>query len=507
MLSTRKAVSCLAVLLVIALAGFTEVGYGSEEILTIASDAHPISFDPTLTTVEMMSPYFDPVYDRLINQNPDGSLIPGLAIEWGYTEPLTFQLKLRRGVKFNNGEPFNAAAVVANFNRLSTPPSNAGFGAGQLARVTSCVAVDDYTVQYKLKSLDPSLANYFSQPPVGSIVSPKGISDAAKLAGEPSGIGPYTMNMDVTIPNQKYVYDKNPDYWNASAYPWKQIVVLEMLDNNARFNAIRSGQADIAMGTLADIKAAKTAGLNVNIPTSDLHGFVIMDHKGAVDKPLADVRVRKAMSYAIDREAFVKAILFGYGTPNSQFLANKSQVGSLPSLDNYYNYDPEKAKQLLAEAGYQDGFTFTALAEPFLQKEAEACAGFWSAIGITMKINVRVHDMVPQIKSLKFSSFFNTDTPLQPSQLVHFYLEGDILDVFNQDGTPELKSLYAAAMAATDPAQQQEAWGKVNRWLTENAWIIMFAVSGTPVFYHKGLEVDVYASQSEPRLCGIRSIK
>jgi ABC-type transport system substrate-binding protein len=81
MLTIRKAVSCLAVLLVIALAGFIEVGYGSEEILTIASDAHPISFDPTLTAVEMMSPYFDPVYDRLINQNPDGSLIPGLATQ------------------------------------------------------------------------------------------------------------------------------------------------------------------------------------------------------------------------------------------------------------------------------------------------------------------------------------------------------------------------------------------------------------------------------------------
>ncbi|CAN5541723.1 ABC transporter substrate-binding protein [soil metagenome] len=501
----------LAALALVASAGLALTGCGaggggeaaSTTTLTFASDAHPISFDPTLIAPENTSPYTDPVYDRLINQAPDGTLIPGLALEWSYLDDLTFQVKLREGITFNNGEAFNADAVVANYDRLDEPPADGGLAKSYLAQLKQAVAVDEYTVNFELATPNPSMAEILALPP-GIIVSPEGLSDYRTLASNPSGVGPYNMNLDETVPNQKYVYDKNPDYYNADAFPFDRVVTLEILDENARLNAIRSGQADLGMGTLGTVDAAESGGLSVNVGNSDQHSLVIMDHEGAVDAPLADPRVRQALSYAVDRQAFVDSVQLGYAEPSAAFLASAAQVGFDPALNELYPYDPDKAKELLAEAGYADGFTFTVLTEPFLSIESEALAGYFAAIGVTLDINIRTNDMVPQIKSLNFSSFQDTGTPSPSASSFGVYFNCGILDVFNQGGTPEMDELYASAMNSTDPDEQQKLFGELNTAMSELAWKIPISTSGVPVFYRDGLTVEEWSSQSEPHLIGIQ---
>jgi len=324
--------------------------------------------------------YLRPVYESLFAKTADGKAVPLLAT--GYKiDGLDVTITLRKGVTFSNGEPFDAKAVAANINRGVKIGILEGLGP-----IESASAVDDFTVAIKLKEPDPSIIDDFTGI-AGMMIAPKAMDDP-ELDRNPVGTGPYLYSKELSREGEVRIYTPNPSYWEPQEQGLARYEVWEIPDDTARLNALKTGQIDAGIW-LANPQAAiidRTAGLKLvrNNGGYNYH-LVISDREGTQVKALADKRVRQAMSYAINREAFNKAIQFGLSVPACQAYA-KGDWAYDPSLEANCQYDPEKARALLAEAGYSDGFTFNMPSIPIYQSRLEALAGFFKDVGITMNI-------------------------------------------------------------------------------------------------------------------------
>ena len=293
-------------------------------------------------------------YDSLLTENVDGSVGPHLATEWSYDEAkTTLTLKLRDGVTFTDGTPLDAAAVVANLQRLKTYPSET---ASLVTSVESVTAVDPSTVQLKLNAPDPSMLNKLAQS-VGAIESPKHF-DAADEKTRPVGSGPYVLDAARTVVGSKYVYSKNPDYWAPDKQHYDELVLNVYATAQTQVNAIQARQVNLA-GLLNNdgLDRVEAAGYSTVGIEGNWSGFILQDRAGKLVPALGDLRVRQAINHAIDRKAILESgSNKGLGSVTTQIFSPSSPAYD-PALDERYPFDPTKAKQLLADAGYPNGFT------------------------------------------------------------------------------------------------------------------------------------------------------
>ncbi|MBN9179446.1 MAG: peptide ABC transporter substrate-binding protein, partial [Microbacterium sp.] len=217
----RKPLGLLAAAaaLAVALAGCT-AGSGTDKsaqpdrTLTIGMTSDVATFDPAQSQVGGPNQYMLPVYDTLIRKDDDGKLVPMLATSWKYTDSsnTVFELTIRDGVKFSDGTPLTTEAVAASLQRFR---DGKGPRATGLAYVTDIKAVDAKIVRLTLSAPDPALAENLTLV-AGMIVNPK--ADAAALTSEPAGAGPYVLDTADTRRGDVYVYKRNKNYYNASAF-------------------------------------------------------------------------------------------------------------------------------------------------------------------------------------------------------------------------------------------------------------------------------------------------
>ncbi len=288
------------------------------------------------------------------------------------------------------------------------------------------------------------------------------------------------------------MYKPNPNYWNPDAIQWKEVVILVVASPAAQLSAMKSGQVDYMFGTSKEADSAKEAGFVVTTGPY-LFGFVnIMDHEGELVPALGDERVRQALMYALDREAIVSGLLGEYGSVLTQF--------SLPGFDAYdedlqtkYPYDPEKAKELLAEAGYPDGFEMKFSAfnlNPGETDMAQAIASEWAKVGVTIEIVVptTLNDYADQTLGLNFGAgiFEYAGQPMYSIASQLLAPEGGFFNPFvNSD--PEIVALVnagAEANATDAPAIYQE----LNGLLVDKAWFLPIAAVNKVVISRPGLE-------------------
>src|SRR5581483_6995011 len=304
-------------------------------------------------------------YDPLIVQEPNGTFAPGLALSWKYGERnKTFSMKLRPGVRFSDGTPFNAQALKTWLEYTATV---AGGGAQAYIRGLTKIAVTGpLAVTLTFNTPTPLLPLIFSQIfTVGMPASPKAVA-AKSLATTTDGAGEYELDSSQSVPGDHYTYVPNPYYWNKAAVHWKRVVVKVISNPSTVIAAMRTGQIQAAIDQpVSSVASAKSAGLKAATPLVLMMTLVLADRNGALAKPLADPRVRQALNYAVDRAAVAKALGAGYGVPIDQ-MAVPGDDGYNPALKNAYPYNPAKAKQLLAEAGYPNGFSFSAIATPIV---------------------------------------------------------------------------------------------------------------------------------------------
>ena len=325
-------------------------------------------------------PYMTPVYESLFRITPENKVEPLLATGFKYNGSKV-EITLRKGISFSDGEPFNAKAVAANINR--------GVKLGilrALSSVKDATVTGKFTVEITLKKSAPSIIEDLAAR-AGMMISPKAMMDPT-LDRNPVGTGPYLYNAKLSREGEVRIYTLNKNYWNPSVQGLEKIEIWEMPDNSARFNALSTGQIDMGKW-LANPQALiieKTPGLSLLKRSGGrTYTVIIMDRAGKKIPAFADKRVRQAMSYAIDRQAFADAVQFGLTTPTIQPVG-KDHWAYNSDLEGKFEYNPKKARQLLAEAGYKDGFTFSMPSIPVFASRNEALAGFFKDVGITMKI-------------------------------------------------------------------------------------------------------------------------
>lgn len=467
------AVATTAVLVLSGCSGGSQKGGGGGEhksqTLTIAAPFDVASFDTGQLDTGTQVQYWMAVYDTLLRVEPDGSLTPNMATEYAYNEGNTvLTVKLRKGIVFSDGTKFTGDVVKANIEHLQ---HGTGVAVYMAKNVSEVVVVDDLTVEFHLSAPDPAFTYYLGLV-AGAMASPAAFGTDA-FATTPIGSGPYLLDSKTTIRGSEYSFVRNPDYWNAKAYPYDKYVVKPMADVTARLNAIKSGQAnttDIDTSVLAE---AKSSGLGIEQINLNWAGLLIFDREGSINKPLGDPRVRKALNHAIDGDSIVKHILGGHGTQSQQIFNPKSPA-FVKGLNKAYPFDPKKAKALLAEAGYPDGFEVvmpevaTDLAAPFVTQQL-------ADVGVKVTWEkVARENLVPEILAGKYAMISFGSSSGQPWR--------DISKMISPSGawnpmhstSPELEALLKDVTLASEK-DIDAAYQAVNKYVSDNAWFSVWS--------------------------------
>ena len=322
------------------------------------------------------------LYDPLVRRGNDGKLYPALAMEWKALDDHTWQFKLRQGVKFHNGEPFDANAVKFSIERILNPKTKSPIV--ELRKVDRVDVVDNYTVNIITKQVVPNLPDSLALFG-GCIVPSKYIQQQGEeaFAQKPVGTGPFKFKEWQKDDHLTLV--ANQEYWGG-APRIDELVFRSLPDPADRVAALLSGQVDIINQVPADSQERVKGDPNLRLEKAA--GLRLYYLSTAYEQgPTADVRVRQAISYAIDTQALIKHLLNGNGVPAAAPVTQFS-FGYDPALKPY-EFNPQKAKDLLAQAGYKDGFEIKFQTQPGFYKDlSEAVAGMLEKVGIRAKLEV-----------------------------------------------------------------------------------------------------------------------
>ncbi len=343
-----------AALAVALLAGHTDArANATTNVVNLGVLSEPYTLDPAVGTSGFDYPIIYSIFDRLIDFDPKTLLPrPGLATSWKFTgaDKRTFELKLRQGVKFHDGTPFDAEAVKFNMVRLQEAKV-----LSDLDGVERIDVVDPYTIVLKLKEQNSSMPILLADR-AGMMASPTAIKKLGKdFARNPVGTGPFMYKN--WISGQALILDKNPDYWNAKAIRLSGIQYRFIPNATSLASAIHSGQVDFAYQI--DPKNLDVIRENPRLrvakePTTRY--YQISWNTGFA--PLDNVKVRQAISMSVDRKVLADAILGPglSGGPALMPLPPESWAYT-KKLENSVKYDPARAKKLLTEAGFPNGVT------------------------------------------------------------------------------------------------------------------------------------------------------
>ncbi|MEV5828730.1 ABC transporter substrate-binding protein [Spirillospora sp. NPDC052242] len=442
------------------------------ETLSLAVQNTPNSFDPAQLLSGTQAYVWSAIYDTLLSVDNKGELQPNAAESWAYSgDRKTLTLKLRDGMTFSSGAPVTAAAVKATLERtLSTPGPNSF----TVASVESVDAPDARTVVLHLKGPDGALLRSLAGA-VGVIGDPKTL-DTERTALNPVGSGPYVLDAS-TVNGSEYVLKKRDDYWNAKAYPFETVRMQVMKDRTAIVNALRSGRLNAASVEAAQIDQFKSGGFDVKFVEAVVVGMLsLSDRGGKVVKPLADVRVRRAINMAFDRGKIVDQLLRGAGKPTRQVFNPQGEAYD-PALEQRYAYDPAAAKKLLAQAGYPDGFAVRMPSLFFTKPFEPTVTQSLAEIGIKVTWEpTPPQNSASSISSQKYGMLLQVEGLNDASIEVKNSLDPD--GPRNVFGTrdPELTKMLDQANATGDPAQAAALYKRINAFLVENAWY-------APIFY------------------------
>ncbi|MBO0682814.1 MAG: hypothetical protein J2P45_06630 [Candidatus Dormibacteraeota bacterium] len=491
--------ACLGVVAAVAVAacggGQTNTVQGPAphgNVLQIAGPGDPDSLDPMGGGSGFDVTYLYQIYEPLINLDPNtNKLLPGLATSWNWVgaNKLTLRLKLRQGVTFQDGTPFNAEAAKASLDHARTFKTWP-----DLVPVTSVNVVDPYTIDINVGqpySPLPALLTWRG----GMMESPTAIQKyGSDIGRHPVGAGPFAFQSWKA--GDSIVLTKFKDYYQADQVHLSGLNFRIIPDQTAQINALRAGQLDV--GGLADLSNLPTVqnarNLNVRVSSTTALSIVTTNNKAA---PFNNVLVRRAAQMAIDRKALAIAangkgqVNKGIGGPACQYVP----PGYWPYSKDLkcWNYDPAQAKQLLAQAGYPNGVTVqlctiqgAPTTIPVIEKQQMAKAGF----------NVQIS--VEPVNSC-LSKMFNATgnmvqigwTALADPYQTYATMFGPTTSFGPYPGVPEL---LAKAAASYTQDQQQAVYHQLNKTLFDLA-------PSMPLYY------NVTAGITNKRVSGVENTK
>jgi peptide/nickel transport system substrate-binding protein len=466
--------------------------------IRFAYDQVPENIDPFFNNVRIGVIIGQHVWDTLIYRDPNTNEYKGqLATDWTWVDDKTLEMNLRKGVKFHNGEAFDADDVVYTLNYVSKP-DNKVTTQTNVNWIESAEKLDTHKVRIKLKRTFPAAIEYLAGPVVihpneyYAKVGPSGMNTAAV------GSGPYKVVEHVIGKSLKLV--RNADYFKDSPKPQPKVETIEIRfipDRQTQMAEMLAGGLDFIMNVPPDQAEQLKVVPHLETKSGETMRIVFLNLNTLPETPqpaLRDIKVRQAILHAIDRPSMVKQLV-GEGARVLHVVCYPSQFGCSDEKAVRYDYNPAKAKQLLAEAGFANGFEvdFYAYRE---RNQSEAMISYLRAIGI--KANLRFMQyaaMREQVRGNKaamahqtWGSFSVNDT--SASTPVYF---GGGPDDINKD--PEVIALLAKGDNSVDPAARKAAYAQALGLISERAMAVPLYALVTFYVTGKGLDYKSYADE------------
>jgi peptide/nickel transport system substrate-binding protein len=416
------------------------------------------------------------VYDTLMTYNDDGKLEPFLAEGIDATDDLTsYTLTLRSGVVFHDDTPLNADAVIAHFDRLKDPATASTWKTDADA-IASMEKVDDLTVKFTMTGPNVGFPDLLAGT-VGLIESPTAVQkEGADFGQRPVGTGPFELTE--FIPGDRVVVQKNPNYWRKDAdgnqLPYLDRIVFRPIpDTKQRINALRAGDVDmIQTADASTIKQGEDAGMKVQKISGSSSTIVLFNAQRA---PVDDVRVRRALAYAMDKEAINDVVWDGTRrVANSAFSTDSSYY--VKQADSP-TYDPDEAKKLLADYGKPVSVTLECINTPESQQVLQLVEQMWEAVGVDVKlIFTEQGQFVNKIFGSKdyVTACFRSNHFADPDQLYTSLKTGSPANVLNYSN-PEMDAALEAGRSTADVAERKKAYTEVQKILAETVPSISLA--------------------------------
>ena len=455
--------------------GGGSAGGGETDVsrLTIGIDADqaPFGYDP-IRYGSGQRMFFEGIYDSLFVLDQEGQVVPQLVTGFEYNEDQTqLTLDLDTSATFEDGTGLSAELVKQNLDFRGDPDLSgySAFAQGGENEITDVAVVDDDTVTLTFAEPKPGFESNLVSP-TGMIVGPSGVADRSSLDAAADGSGPLKVDAEATVKGNSYVLVKDEENRAASDYPFDSYEFRPILDPQARVNAAISGEVDLANVTSETQAQVESAGVGLVSNGGTVQNLIAFDKAGALAPQWGDPRVFQALSMAIDREEYVNAVHPGE-IPTANALPSENP-GYLPELDEEYAYDPEAAAELLAEAGYPDGFTFDFTISQGSQRDLEAIQPYWAEIGVT--VNLKNAASTEELFTVVQTQPLGGPIPFQwTNPLGNVF--GALFGFANFHGAENAEIQAAAGAygaAGDDEEAQATALQDLNRAIVDSGWLI-----------------------------------
>lgn len=412
----------------------------------------------------------DNIFDRLIIRDKDLKLAPGLATEWKQVDDLTWEFKLRKGVTFHNGDSFSAKDVKYSIDRVLDPKNNAPTRS-YISTVSRVDIVDDYTVRVITKVPDPIIPARFNRYPT-EIVPKDYVEKVGQKAfsEKPVGTGPYKFVS--WAKDKEIVLEANTKYWNGEPEV-KKVTWRSIPESSSRISALITGEVDIALAVPPEEVNRVKSEKAVRISTVERGGNTVFIGLKTDQAPFNNLLVRKALNYAIDVNSIVKNVLNGAATATSSLIGPKD-FGYAGEPEGY-EYNPQKAKELLAQAGYPNGFSATLDSVNWYIRcddVAQAIAAQLKEVGINITVNpvesTVYRTSVPAKKqsAMYFLGWSSTNT-LDADAAIYSVLHSS--DNYSTYKNPKVDALLDEARSTTDTTKRAALYKEIQNIVIEDA--------------------------------------
>ena len=413
--------------------------------ITVGDQLEPPHLDPTGGAAAAIdNVVYSNIYEGLTRFAADGSVIPGLAERWDISEDgLGYTFYLRQGVKFHDGSDMNAADVVFSLDRARAEDST-NAQKGLFAAIASVEALDELTVQVTLSQ--PTGAFLFNMAWGDAVILPEEATED-QLKTAPNGTGAFVFGN--WVQGDQITLNRNPNYWGTPAM-LESATIKYISDPSAAYAALMAGDIDAFPVFPAPENLAQfAADPRFSVIVGSTEGETILAMNNA-QPPLDNVLVREAIAHAIDRQAIIDGAMFGYGTPiGTHFAPHNPDYVDLTGMSNY---DPERARALLAEAGLPDGFTTTLKLPPpsYARRGGEIIASQLREVGIQTEItNLEWAQWLEEVFNGK--DFGLTIVSHTEPMDIGIYANPDY---YFQYDNPDFQALMETLNATTDPAKR-----------------------------------------------------
>jgi peptide/nickel transport system substrate-binding protein len=445
------------------------------------------------------------MYDELLTVDAQGNVIGNVAEKYDLSQDgLTWTFTIRKGIKFHNGDPLTSADVVFSLQRFGSKESTNPWSPYILKNNESITAPDDFTVVYKAQKPEWPLKIPFGQ----THILPKSYFEKVGQDGfraAPIGSGPYKFTK--WVPKTSMDFDANPDYWGSAKPQWAHVTETLIPEEATRVAQLERGDVDM-IGNLSFDRLTELKGKGYRLQEVGLPTLANISFPGTflTQGPTSDIRVRQAMSYAINRQEICDTFYKGLAKPGGFWFFSEQTWGFDPASFKADAFDLAKAKQLLQDAGYPGKFNpqsitlyTTAVASDLMQ----ILQGYWQAVGITVDVQpvdtpvyngmvfVRAKDatdkQVGAIWPWVNVGFFNN--------VYHSANMFTSTGVHTTSNDTKADQMYQAAITELDDAKAKKLWQDLMHYGYDTMWVNVELVE-VPTYFAVGPNVGAFTGRS-----------